>query len=189
MLNGIDPLLIFHLFPTNESSIRGIQDFLTGLPVVGGFIEDTIGIPLPIYLNRSLTGIQLDNESKAIDVDTEHIQSYDPKVPSRYTQKGLSNLVSINMLAEKDSLLLTVLLAANDLIFEKLIQSTYKISYFHGPTVIIKGLLHGMSTTVGADDSLYRVVLQIQKGGNVKAQQTDIVGKQTALTPNPGVGL
>lgn len=160
---------------------------LTG--TIAGDVFDEIGFPVPIYLNRALTGIQIDNESKAIEVETEFIQSYNPKVPSRYIQKGTRNLVSINMLADRDSLLLTALIAISDLVFEKLIQKTYKVSYFHRSIVILKGLLNGMSVTDGPDDTLRRVVLQLEKGTNIKSQQISTLLKQTSVTPNPGVGL
>ncbi len=187
MLNGIAPLLIFHLYPEASSAAAKT---LAGIPKVGDFISQNVGIPIPIYLDRRLTGIQLDNENKGIDVDTEFRQSFDPEVPSKYVQKGLNSLVSINMIAQKDSILLTVLLALSDQIFQRVVRQSYGISYLHGPTAIFNGLLHGFSSSVSADDDLYRIVLQISKangGSTVPQNQVGNAAKQSANIPTPGV--
>lgn len=187
MLNGIAPIIVFHLpFDPAGDIYKSIQ----GIPnrTVSDIISQ-VGIPIPIYLSEGLTGIYVDNESKAIDVDTDVKQSQDPDVPDKVIQKGTNSLVSINMLARKDSIILGVLLALSDLVFQRVSKGNYGISYFNGPTALFNGKLHGFSSTVGNDDNLFRVVLQIQKINTKSAPENQIaqVSKQTALTPSPGL--
>lgn len=80
----------------------------------------------------------------------------------------------------------------NDLIFQKVVRQSYGITYLSGPTTVFNGLLHGFSSNVGADDDLYRVVMQISKGrggSTIPKNQIEIISKISAVTPVPGIGL
>lgn len=181
MLNGIAPLLIFSFKPEiTQSLFKG----LAGIPVLGDVLPN-IGIPIPLYLSETLTGLYVESESKAIDIDTNIQMRYDGKAPS-VDQRGLQNLITINMLANRNSVILAVILALNDMVFQRVVQSSYSVSYINGSTTVFGGLLHGFSTQQGSDDDLVRIVLQIQKGKEntpTPANLTSVLPKITGATP------
>lgn len=181
MLNGISPILIFSFSPQITQSLFSA---FSGVPIVGDLITN-IGIPIPIYLDENLTGILVDSETKAIDIDTQTQVRYDGKPPS-YDQRGLNSLVTINMTARKDSMMLAVLLAMNDLIFQRVVQKSYKVSYLNGTTTVFNALLHGFSTSVQSDNDLVHVVMQLNKSNDSKptpANLTSVLPKITGATP------
>jgi hypothetical protein len=163
MLNGIAPLLIFNFpIPLEPPSVAGPQLETKGIPLLIQKFQTDIGIPIPLYLDENLTGIYIESESKAIDIETNSQQRFDGKAPS-VDQRGLNNLVTINMVASKNSIVLGVLLALNDMIFSRVVSKTYNVSYLNGVTTIFGGLLHGFSTSSGIDNDLIKVVMQISK--------------------------
>lgn len=189
MLNGVAPIIIFHF---NPLIVQNLLSGFAGIPVIGGVLSN-LGIPIPIYLDQNLTGIYVDTETKAIDVTSDVQISYDPKVASAVDQRGLNNIVTINLFASKTSIMLSVLLAMNDMIFQRLVSKTYSISYLNGTTTIFNGLLHGFSTSVGSDDDLIRIVMQIEKSnlkpptpGGATLINPALSGAQTVVVPSSG---
>jgi hypothetical protein len=171
MLNGIAPILIFS-FPFNPKGPN--FNAISGIPLVGTFLAKNVGVPIPIYLDENFSGICVDSESKAIDIDTNPQQPFDPKTPIQVTQKGINSVVTINMVARQDSILLATLLALNDMIFERLVSQDYSITYLNGPTTNFGGLLHGFSATADADTDKINVTMQISKAN----QKTPSPGSQ-----------
>lgn len=174
MLNGIAPVLIFTFKPLSFSRAAST---VAGIPLIGSTLSDVVGIPIPIYMDEKLTGIFIESESKAIDIATKVQVRYDGK-PS-VEQQALNSIVTINMLASKSSILLSVLLAMCDQIFSKVVAQNYSIHYLNGPTTIFGGLLHGFSTQAGSDDDLLRIVMQISKG----KQETPTPGSVVSVLP------
>jgi hypothetical protein len=179
MLGGIAPIIIF-TFPPNESKKIGVDlsKVLGGIPLVGEGAKDPfngVGLPIPIYLDENLTGIYIESESKSLDIDTDitpvYRSSKDNTVTNLINQSGLNNLVTVNMLASRDSILLAVLLSLADMAFNQLVSGGYSISYINGATVIFGGLLHSFSTSESSDDTLIKINLQIQKNNGNKTKQ------------------
>lgn len=158
MLNGIAPIIIFSFPVISEAQ----QAVISQIPVIGQLLADNIAIPIPIYLDQNLTGILIESESKALDIDTDPKQKSNGKGGIIY-QRGINNTVTINMLASKDSTLLTVLFALADQVFSRLVARNYSITYMNGSTTVFNGLLHGFSTNVTSDDDMLRVTLQLAK--------------------------
>lgn len=190
MLNGVAPIIIFNFLADPKAVVFGpataptIQDKLSGIPVIGDFIGQ-IGTPIPIYLDENVSGIYVDNEAKALDIDTEVQVRYDGKPPD-VSQRGLTNLITVNLLANRSSIMLSVLLALNDMVFSRVVAKNYNVSYLNGTTTVFNGLLHGFSTSTGSDDDLIRIVLQISKANQSKpipANLNFIVPKLTGATP------
>lgn len=181
MLNGVAPIIIFSFLPNvTQSLFNGIA----GIPVLGDVLPN-IGLPIPLYLDEELTGIYIESESKAIDIDTNVQVRYDGKPPS-VDQRGLNNLVTINMIGSKSSVMLAVLLAMNDMIFSRVVAKDYNVSYLNGATTVFNGLLHGFSTQTGTDDDLVKIVMQISKANQSKpipANLTSVLPKITGATP------
>ncbi len=154
MINGIAPLLVFQ-FP----AILPLPA-LSGIPIVGDILG--AGFPIPLYLDEKLTGVYVSDESMALTVDTE-VEIPTNGTPPLYNQRGVENEITVSMLAQKDSIVLTTLIALMDITFKKLVATKYSVSYLNGSTVILGGLVSGFSTQVGSNDDLIRVVLHLQK--------------------------
>ncbi len=187
MLGGIAPILIFSFPP-----VLGIDlgQILGGIPVIGDTLAD-IGIPIPIYLDENLTGIYIESESKSLDIDTDITPKYNTTIgaigasTSFINQSGINNMVTVNMLANRDSLILSVLLALNDMVFSKLVSGKYKMSYINGTTLVFGGLLHSFSVNANSDDTLLKITMQIQK--NNSKNGTSVVSQYLQVSPIPGV--
>lgn len=195
MLNGIAPIIIFEFmyFPPSvptEGLAETVDSSLS-------WLMETFGsVPVPIYLDEKLTGIYVESETRAIDIETDIQPQYAkdrvtglPKPPI-VTQRGLSSLVTVNLMASRDSILLNVLLSFADLILSKTVSQEYKISYLNGPTTVFRGLLHGLSTSVGGNsDDLVRITLQLQKPSSLGAIQgatTFVLPRITGALPVGG---
>lgn len=181
MLGGIAPILIFY-FPT-KIKIPGVNA-LSGIPILDQ-LPTQLGVPIPVYLDENLTGILVDTESKAIDIDTVAQQRNDGG-PPLVNQRGLNNLVTINMIAKRDSIILAMLLALNDMIFQRVVSREYSVSYTNGPTTIFGGLLHGFSSTAEADTDLVNITMQISKSseqGTAPPNTVAVLPKITGATP------
>ncbi len=190
MLNGAFPILVFY-FPTSLE----VETFnaITGVPETKTFDAGNLSfpIPIPILLDERITGVFIESESKALDVDTETKQRYDDKAPDT-KQRGVTNLVTVNMLAKRDSVYLAVFLALNDMVFQRLVSKHYSISYLNGPTTVFNGLLHGFSAQASNDDDLMRITLQISKANLKKPTETEdrfALPKITGATPLNGAPL
>jgi hypothetical protein len=158
MLNGVAPILIF-TFPVSEKSPT--FNAIAGIPLVNEIVS-AIGVPIPIYLDERLTGVYVESETKAIDIQTTVEAKTEAGVPD-VSQRGLDSLVTINMLANKDSIVLSAILALCDMVFQKVVAQEYKISYLNGVTTVFNGLLHGFQTSVDSDNDLVRITLQLSK--------------------------
>lgn len=190
MLNGTTPLIVFEFayVPPTFAGIGPAEAPNAALM----WLMNLIGvIPIPIVLNEKLTGIYVESESNNLDIETDIQPRYDKDPvtgltqPPIISQKGISSVVNVNMLAKRDSILLSVLLALSEQILGKTVSQEYKLSYFNGPIAIFRGLLHGFSTQVSADDDLVRITMQIQKPAPLSAA----VGAVQAVLPRITGGL
>lgn len=158
MLNGIAPLIIFRIL---EKPSDATLNSLSGIPLVKNLVQN-FGVPIPIYLDENLTGIFVVDEGKSIELEVEPNASADGSTV-KVTQKGIDNTVSINMVARKDSVLLSLFLALCDIIFKKAVSQDYDITYLNGATTVFGGHLKSFNVTQGSDDDLYRITLQLSK--------------------------
>lgn len=185
MLNGVAPILIF-TFPVVPKGPT--YNALAGIPFIGKELAENVGVPIPIYLDEDLTGIYIDTESKALDIETV-VEAKDEAGKPDVRQRGLNNVVTINLVALKDSILLGALLAFNDMIFQRVVSQEYSVSYLNGPTTVFNGLLHQFNTSVEADTDLMRISIQISKANQNKATPDSGIGtltKQTGTTSLQG---
>lgn len=160
MLNGFDPLLII-VFKN-----KGIIDFF-GANSLLGTIVDVIGLPIPIYLSEKLTGIYVESETRSIDTETkvEPVTTKDPITlevePPLVSQTAVDTQVTVSLLASRDSVILTALIALMEELIKRLVSQEYSIHYLNGPTVIFGGLLHRFSTSVSRNDDLVRIEMTL----------------------------
>lgn len=187
MLNGIDPIIIITFM--NKGIISRFQD-----DSIIGMILNNIGIPIPIYLSESLTGIYIDSETRSIDARTEVQPTVDkgidgqPATPE-VTQTVIDNQVTVNMLANKDSTMLTVLIGMMEQISKYLVSAEYKIHYIHGPIVVFGALISRFSTSVNSNDDLVHIEMTLstakKEQPTPKSGPTPVakVGTQSLSTP------
>lgn len=164
MINGQDPIIIFHIYNKPERSVFGpLSEFDQRIDD----IRSLIGIPIVIPLNERLTGIYIDNESSNIQVVTNVDPSTgkDPltgeTAEPNVLQVSAESSVNVAMKARNDSIMLTVLLAVSSLIVNKLVSAEYGITYLNGSTVIFNGLLSSLNTSIDRGTDLMRIDLSL----------------------------
>ncbi len=163
MLNGLAPILMFS-FPPKVEGLSG-----TKIPVTENFFT-ALGTPIPLYLDEKLTGIVVDNESKAVEIEIEADQTV-KELPS-VAQRGLDSIVTINMKASRNAPILAALLAFSDQIFLKAVANNYRVSYLNGSTLVFNGLLKSFTHTVGEDDDLVRISMVLSKANQLPPTPT-----------------
>lgn len=185
MLGGLAPIIIFNFPIRMKNSLLFASE---GVPTEEPTFLDKIGIPLPVYLDEKVTGVYVQNETKAIDIDTENYAKQDGSGEMMTIQKALNNTVTINMVAKKNSIVLGVLLALNDIVFTKVASKEYGVTYLNGPTTVFGGLLTGFTTQTSDDDDLMRIALTIWKTAQLSIVPGNVipVPKVTGTTPLAG---
>lgn len=180
MLNGIDPIIIFNfskLTPDLQASVADI-------PIISSIVNK-IGLPpIPVYLSEKLTGLYIDSEDKNIEIVTSTDTLTNGEEPVT-NQKGLSSTVTINMVASRDSIGMTLIAALADLVFHKVTSKEYSITYLHGAITVFGGLLHSFGITQNADNDLYNIKLELSRS-SVKTQEKasiPVVSKITGAVP------
>lgn len=161
MLGAISPVIIIgfkRLIPT-------LPDALGKIPVVSDVLRSIPLVPIPIYLDPDLTGLQLDTNNKSIDAETD-TQTLSSGGFAQSNQKGLSSLVTINLIGEKDSIGLNIVSALMDQIFQKLTSKEYSITYINGGILIFGGLLHSFSINQSADTTKFDIQIQISNASD-----------------------
>jgi hypothetical protein len=190
MLNGIDPILIF-LFYKNSKEITPANDS-HGSGFIAEFSAKLSLPPIPIYLSEKLTGLYVDTQEKNVDIQTTS-DSLLGGDEVRVTQKALNSVVKISMVANKESLGLTVLSALIDLIPEKVSSQEYSITYMHGPTIIFGGRLHSFAIHQEAGNTLSKIDLELvsvpKKKGKVSVDNVSegVQANGTAALPKETV--
>jgi len=183
MLNGIAPVIIFNFSLVPKSPTFNA---ISGIPLVGDFVANNLGLPIPIYLDERLTGIYIDSEEKSLDVET-NAQNKSTGFKPKIDQRAINSVVRVNMIASRNSVVLTALLALCDIAFTKLASKDYSISYFNGATTIFNGLLQGFSVNADTNDDLYRIRFEISKanaGSTIVEQGASVLTKVTGALPN-----
>lgn len=172
MLNGIDPIIIFNFR-------KNIAPVVAGVPVVAQVTEG-IDLPLiPIYLSEKLTGLFIDQESKSIEVQTTAESTTEGKQPD-VNQKLIASTVRVTMLANKNSIGVSLVAALADLVVPKLTSKEYSITYLHGATTVFGSLLHSFNVEQNAENDLLRITLELS---NASKKETKPEPSVTEVTP------
>lgn len=189
MLGGTSPLFLFRLgeLPSTVLSETDVfKDFSAVRDELSQFAEN-FGIPIPIYLDEKITQICVDNETRNIDLETDVLtRDYGAAGGPKIRQKGVNTSVTVNLEADRSSIVMTTLLALLDVIFPRINTMAYSISYFNGATVVLDGLLHGVATSVSRENSLIRTSITISRAAERKAPPKGPipVERQTGALPS-----
>lgn len=156
------------VFTFQQEFTAGIANTLSGIPIIGDAASSLLGgIPIPIYLSESLTGIVIESESRSMDINAAVNGFADGSAPD-LKQSPLNNEVNLNLLAEADNVILAVLLTMFDTIFQRLANQKYTLTYLNGPTTVFGGKLMGVNVTQGENDNLLRISIRISKANQGK---------------------
>lgn len=180
MLNGIEPIIIFQF----KALAPSLSDLVAQIPVVSKFPSLIEMPPIPVYLSQSATGIYIESEDKNVDISTETQTMSDGSEP-KVDQKGIGNVVRVNITGKKDSLGLALVSALIDQVFDKVTSKEYAISYLHGATTIFQGQLHSYSVQQNSSNELLTIAIELTKGTQnpTKPPDVPIVGKITGAVP------
>lgn len=182
MLNGQAPIIIFTfpIFPKGP-----FFNAIAGIPLIGDVATTIAGIPIPIYLDENRTGIVFDSGSKALDIETT-VEARDDAGKPDVRQRGLNNIVTVNLKADKQSTILAALLALNDMVFQRVVSKEYSVTYLNGPTTVFNGLLESFIVEEDVDTTLMRISMQISKANQNKPTPDSVppvLRKVTGATP------
>jgi hypothetical protein len=187
MLNGIAPLLIFNFKRKVEVEIElagPSQSNATPLLATADVTFIPL-IPVPLYLDEKITGVYVISENKNIDIQTVPLTNPDGATPE-VQQYGLNTTIDINMLASKNSIGMSLLLAMSDLIFEKVTSKEYSVTYLNGSVIMFNALLDSFSVNQNNDNDLYNINLKLSRAtgsSTVEKVAPTTVPKLTGTTP------
>lgn len=177
MLGNLDPIIIFQLY----KQLPATEATLAKIPLAAQNRAKTTFSIVPIYLDENLTGLQIDGESKNIDVTTDTNSTTDGSTPV-VTQKALGSITTINLKAKSGSVGLTIMLALMELLLDKVTSQEYEITYMHGPILVYGGLIHSFSYELGSgNDDLCRIKLELAKGRPKLAKSVEVAADPSAV--------
>lgn len=163
MLNGTDPIIIFQLgkLPAAAQKILAAKT-----PLVASALADFALVPIPLYLSEDLTGVYVDTQTKTIDIDTQ-MESLTTGFDPLMSQKAISAITRVNLVANRDSIGIMLLGAVADQVVKKVTSFEYAISYLSGAVTILNGLLHSFVIDEEASTTQVKITIEISIG-NVK---------------------
>ncbi len=170
MLGGIDPILIFQFSKQLPSTAANA---IAKIPVVSETKSFLDLPPIPVYISRELTGIVIDSEDKAIDIQTDTETKTDGSDPD-VTQKGSQSVVAINITGLKTSIGLTLLSALFDVLYEKVSSKEYSLTYLSGATTIFRAKLHSYVVNQNSQDDRLSIKIELSKGEKQPQKQSPI---------------
>lgn len=167
MLGGLDPILIFQF----RKLLPGLLDIGSSnpkIPIVSTELSSSFPLPfIPLYLSEKLTGLYIDTETKSIEIDTQ-ADTLSSGGTEQINQRGISSTVKIDMIANRDSIGISLLSALSDLIFPKVTSKEYSITYLHGAVTVFNGYLHSFSIDQNSSNELYKVSMELIKPSALK---------------------
>jgi hypothetical protein len=161
MLDGKSPLIILH------RALKTPGGAMEGPASVNRFAA--IGVPIPIYLDERILAMAVESETRNIGIPTRIItnSSSDSKTGTtaapKTIQEGGESQYVINFVANRKSLYLQTLLTFGDMAMDAASSEEIKFSYFNGPTVMIMGVLNGITTSATADSTKLNVSISFSK--------------------------
>ncbi len=162
MLGSIDPIIIFQIYKLID--VVPVPPAPT-IPLASDKAKQkkvTFAV-IPIYLSEELTGVFIDSEAKNIDIDT-NTDSLSSGEAALVNQKALGSVTTVNLVAKRGSVGLTILLALAEQIIDKVTSQEYEVTYMHGAVTVFGGLIHGFSVDQGTDNDLYKIKLELSRG-------------------------
>lgn len=184
MLNGIDPIIIFQIY----KKVSAPAEALAEVPLSTKVDQFLAQPPIPLYLSEELTGLIIESESKNIDASTQTETQANGGNPE-IIQGGVSSMVTVDLIANKNSLGVTLFSAMADLIFDKLTSKEYSITYLSGATTVFNGLLHSFSVSQDRNSERLSIKVELSRGPVRTTGVASPLPKVTPVTGTTPVGL
>lgn len=162
-LNSVSPLIIFTLKAVNpfagQANLTGISSIANDIISVAG------GLPIPIYLDESITGMAVDSEDRTLALETLTQQPQNGE-KATLNQRGVTADLAINIECKKTSLFTQVILALAEQAYDLAVAKGCVVSYFHGAETLINGVLASFVTSQSADTEIMKIQIRVNKGGD-----------------------
>ncbi len=181
MLNGIDPLLVIVIKKKPPPVLFGPPE-----PPGLGALLDLIGIPIPIYLaenplaklgsaapggaaGRAIgqSGVYVESETRSIDLGTKVDPTTTPDpltgdtAQPQISQRVYDTQVTVNLIASRDSVIITALVAMMEFLLNRIANQEYAIHYINRSTVIFGGLLNRFATSVNPNEDKIHIEMTL----------------------------
>jgi hypothetical protein len=192
MLNGLAPIIIFHLFDT--AVVSKVSKWLKiETPKAQSFIQK-FGIPVPVYL--------MEQQFKAVwrshDVS---INIGERPIGAATFQNPISNSIDIEIAYNRNfqspslSIIpltpIAVLLPLLNLCYEKISQDDYRISYFNKDVMLLNGRLTDVRQHSEINTSLSTLSITLSREINVAepAEKAKVISGKAKPTATPVSGV
>jgi hypothetical protein len=179
MLGGVDPIFIF-LFYKSPADVTQSK-----IPFANDLGLNRLALPpVPIYINENQTGLFIVSETKNTDIQTsmETLKEGGADVQ----QKGIGEVTTIKLQANKNSLGLTLLSAMSSKIVDKLTSKEYAVTYLHGAVTIFNGLLHNFVIDQNANSDKIDITIEISRGASPKTTAVNVTPVSGAASLSDG---
>jgi hypothetical protein len=149
-----------------------------------------------VLVGSQNSGIIVESESRSIDIQTkvEAVTDKDPlkagqTADPEVTQRPIDTQLSINLIASRDSILITALLALMDMLISRLESQEYSIHYINRSTVIFGARLSRFATSMNPNEDKIQIDLtlsvatkEVAAGVAAKASQSVTPVANTSTT-------
>ncbi len=157
MLNGIAPVFLIY-FPKTEATWVKNKDGSFSVKKV-----TTWKAAIPIYLDEELTGVYVDQNNEQLEISTENIVGSGEKKSLTITQKGDKQTVTVELLANKNSIGLNILLPLLKTLYDYTLKDKdYKIAYFNNNILIFDAKLGRYQKTEGRTNDLVAITIDLE---------------------------
>lgn len=144
-LGGLAPIIIITFFKSINT-----PNFLSG------FIDSAKIplVPIPIYLDEKLTGIQLDDYNRTISIDVmrEGVSSF---------ERVSGDVVQMKFTAKKDNIAITGISALFDKIIKSVENKDYSITVFYDNIFILDASLEQFQTSLVEGTNLREISIVV----------------------------
>jgi len=166
-LNGVAPIIIFTFYKPIPAFLAGLfPASVTRIPLV----------PIPVYLDEKITGIQLDDYDRTITIDVmrDGVSAF---------ERVSGDVVHLKFHAKKDSILLTILTALIDRVmktFEEQVVANfddrnYSLTIFYDNIFILDASLEEFSTRLKEGTDLREFSFTFSKRSEKKLSTSNAI--------------
>ena len=158
-LGGLAPIIIFTFYKPIPKALAGLLPAsITRIPL----------LPIPVYLDEKITGVQLDDYDRTITVDVM-------RDGNSAFERASGDVVHLKFHAKKDSIVLTVLTALIDRIMKTFDDNVaesenrnYSLTIFYDNIFILDASLEEFSTRLKDGTDLRELSLTFSKRSQKK---------------------
>jgi hypothetical protein len=178
MLNGIAPVIIFHLYSDSVmNAVSGLSSKVSNkIAIKPATFQKIGGVPIPIYLSEKLFKTAWKGHDLSVNIGTK-------TVGDQVFQQPYNSNITIELSFNRDRSILAKLLPLLDLCYKKIASDTYNISYFNRDIVALKAKLSDIKQSSNADGTLSSLSITLSREiKDDKDKKEDIPCKEKTTT-------